>query len=85
MSDEKLVFEISQAGRRGVTLPACDVPARPLAELLPGVPLREELRLPEVAQLDLALLRLNPLNQSVLGSTLLLAPPDGAGPVIVNV
>ena len=41
-------------------------------------------RYTEVAQIDLALLRLNPLTQSVLGSTLLLAPPDGAGPVIVN-
>src|SRR5205814_8937152 len=53
MTPEKLVFEISRAGRSGVTLPACDVPERPVAELLPGVPLREELRLPEVAQIDL--------------------------------
>jgi glycine dehydrogenase subunit 2 len=53
MNPEKLVFEISQPGRSGVTLPACDVPERPLSELLPGVPLREELRLPEVAQIDL--------------------------------
>jgi glycine dehydrogenase subunit 2 len=53
MTAEKLVFEISQPGRTGVTLPDCDVPERPIAELLPGVALRDELRLPEVAQVDL--------------------------------
>ncbi|HEY3108353.1 MAG TPA: aminomethyl-transferring glycine dehydrogenase subunit GcvPB, partial [Chloroflexota bacterium] len=53
MNPEQLIFEISRPGRSALTLPACDVPERPLSELLPGVPLRDELRLPEVAQIDL--------------------------------
>jgi len=48
----QLIFEISRPGRTGVTLPTCDVPERPLSDLLPGVPLRDELGLPEVAQID---------------------------------
>lgn len=31
----QLIFELSSPGRRAVQLPACDVPARPLEELLP--------------------------------------------------
>jgi len=53
LNAENLIFEISRAGRRGVTLPECDVPQRPIGELLPGVPLRDGLNLPEVAQIDL--------------------------------
>src|SRR5256884_274114 len=53
MNAEQLIFEISHPGRVGVSLPACDVPERPVGDLLPGVPLRAELNLPEVAQIDL--------------------------------
>ena len=49
-----LLFEISQPGRRCHRLPACDVPAAPLDELIP----REHLAdapppLPEVGEIDL--------------------------------
>ena len=33
----RLLIEQGGAGHRGPALPACDVPERPLAELLPGV------------------------------------------------
>jgi glycine dehydrogenase subunit 2 len=33
--DTKLLFELSESGRRAQRLPACDVPERPLSELLP--------------------------------------------------
>ena len=46
----RLLIEQGGPGHRGPALPACDVPARPLAELLPGVPLRRELRLPQVSE-----------------------------------
>jgi glycine dehydrogenase subunit 2 len=64
---EPLLFEISRPGRRGTTLPKVGVPERSAAELLPGVPLREELRLPEVAQIDLVrhFVRLSQKNFSI--------------------
>jgi glycine dehydrogenase subunit 2 len=34
--DTKLLFELSEAGRRAHRLPACDMPERPAAELLPA-------------------------------------------------
>jgi glycine dehydrogenase subunit 2 len=34
--DTKLLFELSEAGRRAHRLPACDVPERPVSELLPA-------------------------------------------------
>jgi glycine dehydrogenase subunit 2 len=37
--DIKLLFELSEAGRRSHRLPACDVPERPAAELLPATAL----------------------------------------------
>lgn len=46
---EKLLKELSSPGRAGVSLPELDVPA---AEPLPQSYLREELRLPEVSQVD---------------------------------
>ncbi|MDI3280231.1 MAG: aminomethyl-transferring glycine dehydrogenase subunit GcvPB [Bacillota bacterium] len=54
MSAEPLLFELSHPGRRAASLPAPDVPTRPLEELLP-----ERLRrrrpplLPEVSEVDL--------------------------------
>ncbi len=46
---EKLLSELSSPGRAGVSLPELDVPP---AEELPKAFLREELRLPEVSQVD---------------------------------
>ncbi len=34
--DTKLLFELSQSGRRAARLPVCDVPERPVEELLPA-------------------------------------------------
>jgi glycine dehydrogenase subunit 2 len=34
--DTQLLFDLSKVGRRAARLPACDVPAKPLAELLPA-------------------------------------------------
>lgn len=48
-----LIFECSVPGRRGVRSPTCDVPEKPLAELLGESNLREEPPfLPEVSELD---------------------------------
>jgi glycine dehydrogenase subunit 2 len=46
----RLLIEQGGPGHRGPSLPACDVPERPLAELLPGVALRRELALPQVSE-----------------------------------
>src|SRR5206468_5209509 len=46
----RLLTEQGGPGHRGPALPACDVPVRPLAERLPGVRLRETLRLPQVSE-----------------------------------
>lgn len=49
----KLIFELSRPGCTGHPLPECDVPARELGELLPGVELREEVQgLPEVSEIE---------------------------------
>ena len=47
---EPLLFEIGHPGRRGVELPDCDVPARPLEELLPAEGLRDALPMPELSE-----------------------------------
>lgn len=50
---EKLIFELSLPGRRGIDFPPCDVPAEILQELLPQEYLREQAPpLPEVGELD---------------------------------
>jgi len=46
----RLLIEQGGPGHRGPALPACDVPSRPLAELLPGVALRSQLALPQVSE-----------------------------------
>src|SRR5262249_35694069 len=46
----RLLIEQGGPGHRGPILPRCDVPARPLAELLAGVALRDELALPQVTE-----------------------------------
>ncbi len=66
--DTKLLFELSEAGRRAHRLPACDVPERPLNELLPagmvaaGPPALPELSEPEVVR---HFVNLSQLNMSV--------------------
>jgi glycine dehydrogenase subunit 2 len=48
-----LIFEISQPGRKGYSLPPCDVPEKKVSDLLPAELLREKPpRLPEVSELD---------------------------------
>ena len=63
----RLISEESVPGRRGVSLPASDVPEQPLEELLPAEELRGELNLPEVSELDVVrhFTRLSTLNFSV--------------------
>ena len=46
----RMLNELSVPGHRGPRLPKCDVPARPLEELLPGARLRPELLLPQVSE-----------------------------------
>jgi len=46
-----LIFEMGRPGRRGYSLPACDVPEKPVTELLPAGMLRElPLGLPELSE-----------------------------------
>src|SRR4030095_16867368 len=63
-----LLFELSQPGRRGASLPACDVPAPHAAELIPAA-LRAEAPppLPEVAEPEVIrhFTNLSTLNMSV--------------------
>ena len=47
------VFEISRPGRVGVAMPASDVGESAAGDLLPGVPLRADLPLPEVTEGEL--------------------------------
>ncbi|MBI2472239.1 MAG: aminomethyl-transferring glycine dehydrogenase subunit GcvPB [Planctomycetes bacterium] len=50
---EPLIFEKSSPGRRCFTLPACDVPNKPLTNFLPQTMLRkQEAKLPEVSEID---------------------------------
>jgi glycine dehydrogenase subunit 2 len=46
----RLLIEQGGPGHRGPALPACDVPSRPLAELLPGARLRSGLEFPQVSE-----------------------------------
>ena len=47
---EPLLFEISRPGRLAVELPDCDVPVKPIDELLPGASLRKSLDLPQLSE-----------------------------------
>ena len=50
---EPLIFEKSSPGRRCFTLPACDVPEKPIEELLsPKMLRKQEAKLPEVSEID---------------------------------
>ncbi len=64
---EPLIFEKSVPGRRAGSLPPCDVPRKPVAELIPEAELRTDLSLPEVGELDVVrhFTRLSKLNYSV--------------------
>ena len=60
---EPLIYDICQAGRRAVSLPACDVPLAPL----PAGCERVDLPMPEVAEIDLMrhYVRLSQLNYGI--------------------
>ncbi|MFE4812188.1 aminomethyl-transferring glycine dehydrogenase subunit GcvPB [Peribacillus simplex] len=52
--DQSLIFEISNSGRIGYSLPEMDVATIPLEEILPADYIREEeAKLPEVSELDI--------------------------------
>jgi glycine dehydrogenase subunit 2 len=48
--ERRLLNEQGGPGHRGPELPACDVPQRPLSELLAGAPLRADLAFPQVSE-----------------------------------
>lgn len=51
----QMIFERSRAGRKAYSLPACDVPVKPVAELVGEEYLRQEAaELPEVSEVDVA-------------------------------
>ncbi|MCU0511941.1 MAG: aminomethyl-transferring glycine dehydrogenase subunit GcvPB [Anaerolineae bacterium] len=60
---EPLIYELSVPGRVGVNLPVCDVPAAPL----PADLLRDDLKLPEVSELQVVrhYLKLSQLNHAI--------------------
>ncbi len=65
---EKLIFEISSAGRKGYSLPKLDVPEADIKALIPAESLRKvEPGLPEVSELDCVrhFTRLSQLNYSI--------------------
>jgi glycine dehydrogenase subunit 2 len=68
LKSTSLLFELSRPGRRGATLPACDVPAPAAADLLPADAInRSLLALPEVAEPEVVrhFTNLSTLNMSV--------------------
>ncbi|MDQ7798463.1 MAG: aminomethyl-transferring glycine dehydrogenase subunit GcvPB [Candidatus Edwardsbacteria bacterium] len=65
---EKSIFELSSAGRKGHPLPACDVPVKPVSQMIPEKYLRPELScLPQVSEIDVMrhFVRLSTLNHHV--------------------
>ncbi|MDQ7780570.1 MAG: aminomethyl-transferring glycine dehydrogenase subunit GcvPB [Planctomycetota bacterium] len=65
---EPLIFELSREGRCGASLPACDVPEKPIESIIPAVHLRKAPPgLPELGELDVVrhFTRLSQLNMSV--------------------
>ncbi|HOD34734.1 MAG TPA: aminomethyl-transferring glycine dehydrogenase subunit GcvPB [Syntrophales bacterium] len=49
----ELIYEKSRPGRRACSVPACDVPETPIESLIDRSLLREDIDLPEVAEIDL--------------------------------
>lgn len=64
---EKLLFELSKKGKKGVKLPSCDVEGVELTQIVDKEYIREELNLPEVSELDAVrhFSRLSQLNFSI--------------------
>jgi glycine dehydrogenase subunit 2 len=65
---EPLIFDLSRPGRRGTTVPACDVPSKPVASLIPQKFLRpEKAALPEVSENEVVrhFTRLSTLNYHI--------------------
>ena len=65
---EKLIFELSSAGRKGFSLPTSDVPGKEVEDLIPKDFFREDApALPEVSEVDVArhFIRLSILNHHV--------------------
>ncbi|MHC4182760.1 MAG: aminomethyl-transferring glycine dehydrogenase subunit GcvPB, partial [Planctomycetota bacterium] len=65
---EKLIFEKSSPGRTAYSLPECDVPIKPIEELIPKRSMRSKAaELPEVTELDVVrhFTRLSQLNYCV--------------------
>ncbi|MDD5382906.1 MAG: aminomethyl-transferring glycine dehydrogenase subunit GcvPB [Candidatus Margulisbacteria bacterium] len=52
MTDDRLIFEKSSAGRKAFSLPDLDIPEEDIDELVPKDLLRAELNLPELAEID---------------------------------
>lgn len=53
ISYNKLIFEVSKAGRKAYSLPECDVPEIDCSSIIPEAMLREgDLELPEVSEVD---------------------------------
>src|ERR1043165_4598902 len=68
LKTNSLLFELSKSGRRAARLPACDVPAPPVKELLPAGAIADAPPpLPEVAEPELVrhFTNLSTLNMSV--------------------
>jgi glycine dehydrogenase subunit 2 len=65
--ERRLLIEQGGAGHRGPGLPACDVPQRALAELLPGARLRADLQFPQVTEPEVVrhFIELSTLNHHV--------------------
>jgi len=63
----RLLLEQGGPGHRGPELPRCDVPVRPLGELLPGARLRDRLDLPQVSEPEVVrhFIELSTLNHHV--------------------
>lgn len=52
-SYDKLIFEVSKAGRKAYSLPACDVPELEIKDMIPETMLRKsDVDLPEVSEVD---------------------------------
>ncbi|MBP1721134.1 MAG: glycine dehydrogenase, partial [Deltaproteobacteria bacterium] len=49
----ELIYEKSRPGRRACSVPACDVPETPIERLIDSSLLRNDVDLPEVAEIDL--------------------------------
>src|SRR6202008_1326212 len=66
--DTKLLFELSEAGRRAHRLPSCDVPERAVGELLPAAAIADAPpALPEMCEPEVVrhFVNLSQLNMSV--------------------